>query len=298
MREQDSVGRANLVAAGSRAIATAVPLNPLVSRGLADLATNCLSNLTGKNAGRPGDALLHYKHGMAHLHSDEFQEAIQEFDQAIRLDPDCHLLYCWRGHAWLSKGNRDASCGDFVEAIRDFDRAIRLDQQNAEYYLDRGRAWSSLGGTITRVYSDGGADGSGEALQFDPRDAFDRAEQDFDEVIRLGPESVLAMASNVGKTLLSVKRHLQHWFYLEMFLMALEQQEPSEREARILANPVTALGLSKRARKGLKRLGIESMGDLLSRTADQLLEQKNFGMVCLDEVREKLHRLGLKLQSD
>jgi DNA-directed RNA polymerase subunit alpha len=37
---------------------------------------------------------------------------------------------------------------------------------------------------------------------------------------------------------------------------------------------------------------------LVSRTADELLEAKNFGMTSLTEVRDKLSALGLKLRGD
>ncbi len=66
----------------------------------------------------------------------------------------------------------------------------------------------------------------------------------------------------------------------------------------MLNKPVSDLNLSVRARKCMNRLGINSMGDLISRTADELLESKNFGMTSLTEVREKLRQFGLTLRGD
>ncbi|HZY86239.1 MAG TPA: DNA-directed RNA polymerase subunit alpha C-terminal domain-containing protein [Gemmataceae bacterium] len=40
------------------------------------------------------------------------------------------------------------------------------------------------------------------------------------------------------------------------------------------------------------------MGDLVNRTADELLESKNFGQTSLTEVREKLQQYGLALRGD
>ncbi|HEU5117575.1 MAG TPA: DNA-directed RNA polymerase subunit alpha C-terminal domain-containing protein [Isosphaeraceae bacterium] len=40
------------------------------------------------------------------------------------------------------------------------------------------------------------------------------------------------------------------------------------------------------------------MGDLLSHTGDDLLECKNFGVTSLNEVREKLTEMGLKLKNE
>lgn len=61
---------------------------------------------------------------------------------------------------------------------------------------------------------------------------------------------------------------------------------------------VSELNLSVRARKCMNRLGINTMGDLIQRTADELLESKNFGMTSLTEVREKLRQFGLTLRGD
>ena len=56
----------------------------------------------------------------------------------------------------------------------------------------------------------------------------------------------------------------------------------------MLNKPVSDLNLSVRARKCMNRLGINTLGELVNRTADELLESKNFGMTSLSEVREKL----------
>jgi DNA-directed RNA polymerase subunit alpha len=76
------------------------------------------------------------------------------------------------------------------------------------------------------------------------------------------------------------------------------QQQLSEQEQAVLNKPVSDLNLSVRARKCMNRLGINTLGDLINRTADELLESKNFGMTSLSEVREKLAQYGLTLRGD
>ena len=66
----------------------------------------------------------------------------------------------------------------------------------------------------------------------------------------------------------------------------------------MLARPISELNLSVRARKCMIRLGINTIGDLVRRTGDELLECKNFGVTSLNEVREKLTVLGLKLRGE
>jgi len=77
-----------------------------------------------------------------------------------------------------------------------------------------------------------------------------------------------------------------------------EPLEPSADEQQIYAQPITDLNLSVRARKCTTKLGINTIGDLVRRTAEDLLECKNFGVTSLNEVREKLTERGLKLRGD
>src|SRR5262249_21381439 len=77
-----------------------------------------------------------------------------------------------------------------------------------------------------------------------------------------------------------------------------QQQPLSDQEQAVLNKPVSDLNLSVRARKCMNRLGINTLGELVQRTADELLESKNFGMTSLSEVREKLAQYGLTLRGD
>jgi len=76
------------------------------------------------------------------------------------------------------------------------------------------------------------------------------------------------------------------------------QQPLSDQEQAVLNKPVSDLNLSVRARKCMNRLGINTLGELVSRTADELLESKNFGQTSLTEVRDKLRQYGLGLRGD
>ena len=55
------------------------------------------------------------------------------------------------------------------------------------------------------------------------------------------------------------------------------------------------LKLSVRATNCLESENINTVRDLVQRTEDQLLEVRNFGETTLNEVREKLAELGLRL---
>lgn len=66
--------------------------------------------------------------------------------------------------------------------------------------------------------------------------------------------------------------------------------------AKLYAMPIEELDLSVRPYNCLKRAGINTVGDLMQRTEEEIVSVKNFGRKSLDEVREKLTTLGLSLK--
>ena len=48
----------------------------------------------------------------------------------------------------------------------------------------------------------------------------------------------------------------------------------------------------------MTKLGIQTVGDLVNRSGDELLECKNFGVTSLNEVRERLVEFNLKLKNE
>ena len=92
---------------------------------------------------------------------------------------------------------------------------------------------------------------------------------------------------------------------LGQFATKWREEEPaydpdvlSDDERALLDRPIADLNLSVRARKCMVRLGLSTIGELLRRTGDDLLECKNFGVTSLNEVREKLTQANLKLRGD
>ncbi len=65
----------------------------------------------------------------------------------------------------------------------------------------------------------------------------------------------------------------------------------------VLNKPISVLDLSVRARKALQFLGIQSLGDLATRTEAELMGVKNFGATSLTEIREKLTEFSLILRT-
>ena len=67
---------------------------------------------------------------------------------------------------------------------------------------------------------------------------------------------------------------------------------------RKLAMPVSTLDLSVRASNCLESEGIQTVGDLVSRSEDEMLKLKNFGRTSLNEVKKKLQAMDLSFGLD
>ena len=120
-------------------------------------------------------------------------------------------------------------------------------------------------------------------------------------------EQELLSSKNFGETSLVEIRDMLRSKGLELGQFAHEKAEPepsldfenmSPDEQALLERPISDLNLSVRARKCMVRLSITTVGELVRKTGDDLLECKNFGVTSLNEVREKLTQHGLKLRGD
>ena len=70
----------------------------------------------------------------------------------------------------------------------------------------------------------------------------------------------------------------------------------NDQAAEMNAKKVEDLELSVRSRKALQRLNIDTVGELISRTEDELLGCKNFGHTSLNEIKQILGTLGVHLR--
>jgi DNA-directed RNA polymerase subunit alpha len=86
----------------------------------------------------------------------------------------------------------------------------------------------------------------------------------------------------------------------EASLSMFYDEEAARREARmaqVLGLPLADVTFSQRVRNALQKLGLATLGDLVQRTEEELLEIPNFGKTSLREVKEFLTSKGLNLAS-
>jgi len=74
-----------------------------------------------------------------------------------------------------------------------------------------------------------------------------------------------------------------------------EKEKKRSRKNQILETPITDFELSVRSRNCLKKMNIDTLGDLLNITEIELLSYKNFGETSLKEVKTILESKNLRL---
>lgn len=139
-------------------------------------------------------ALIFSNRGAAHKNKGETDRAIQDYDQAIKLDPNDTAAYINRGGANESKRQYD-------RAIQDYDQAIKLEPSYALAYFGRGNAYSGKGETDRAIQNfdqviklnpkyDSAFINRGSA--YSRKSQYDRAIQDYDQAIKLNPNVAFA----------------------------------------------------------------------------------------------------------
>lgn len=64
----------------------------------------------------------------------------------------------------------------------------------------------------------------------------------------------------------------------------------------MLEYPIEVLSLSTRPYNCLKREGVDTIGQLLDYSTDDLASIRSFGSGCIDEVSDKIKKIGLELR--
>ncbi|HEY8371565.1 MAG TPA: DNA-directed RNA polymerase subunit alpha C-terminal domain-containing protein, partial [Pseudonocardiaceae bacterium] len=131
-----------------------------------------------------------------------------------------------------------------------------------------------------------------EATRVEQRTDFDKLILDVETKPSITPRDAVASA---GKTLVELFGLCRE---LNVDADAIEIG-PSPAEADTIAAfamPIEDLDLTVRSYNCLKREGIHTVGELVSRSEADLLDIRNFGAKSIDEVKMKLAALGLTLK--
>ena len=145
-------------------------------------------------------AAAHYSRGNAYSSEKQYDLAIQEYSQAIRLEPNSDAAFYARGNAYYG-------AKDYDRAVQEYSQAIRLKPNFENAFMARGNAYSA-----EKDYDHAIQDYT-QAIRLKPNfeNAFynrsnayrakgdlNRANQDYDEASRLKAGSLPAPGANVA----------------------------------------------------------------------------------------------------
>jgi lipoprotein NlpI len=120
----------------------------------------CTRAIESGQLSRAAVALTLNNRANAYQNKRDYDRAIADYNEALRIDPDSALVRNNRGAAYQHKG-------DHERALQDYDQAIRLDAASASAFNNRGRAHHF-------------------------KESYAQAISDYDEAIELDPDYALA----------------------------------------------------------------------------------------------------------
>jgi tetratricopeptide (TPR) repeat protein len=201
--------------AGLNSAAAQTPSQEQCPASNPDLSISDCTTLIQSGQETPQKLALDYvARGGAYAAKGQYDRAIEDFDQAIRLNPNYAEAFGRRGDAYFGKGQYD-------RAFEDFDHAIRINPNDARAFVARGNAYlgrglaaclpsSSPPCALAIAQYDRAIEDFDQAIRINPNDAMafhrrgipyfakrqpDRAIEDFDQAIRLNPNYALAFSS-------------------------------------------------------------------------------------------------------
>ena len=131
-----------------------------------------------------------------------------------------------------------------------------------------------------------------EATRVEQRTDFDKLIVDVETKPAIAPRDAVASAGRTLVELFGLARELNY----EAEGIEIGPSPVDEQLAADLALPVEDLNLTVRSYNCLKREGIHTVSELVSRSEQDLLDIRNFGSKSIDEVKLKLAEMGLALK--
>ena len=131
-----------------------------------------------------------------------------------------------------------------------------------------------------------------EATRVEQRTDYDRLVVDVTTKPSIEPRDALASAGRTLVELFGLARELN----VEAEGLDLGPSPEEEEDNALLATSIDTLNLSVRSHNCLKREGIQTVGELITRSEADLLDIRNFGSKSIDEVKDKLVEMGLALR--
>jgi DNA-directed RNA polymerase subunit alpha len=243
---------------------------------------------------------------IADLRGDE-EEAIRLYERCLTVRP-AHV------NALINLGVLYEDAGRYDDAARCFERVLKWNpnHERARLFLRDARA------SLTMYYDEElerQVDRQNKVLEIPVTD-FELSVRSRNCLERMNVKTLgdlthitevdLLSYKNFGETSLSEVKAMMASRGLRLG-QAMEKESPHPKAVPlgtrgkpegdgVKSKPVSELELSVRSRKCMQRMSVTTVGDLCDHSEEELLDCKNFGQTSLNEIKQKLANLGLKLK--
>lgn len=194
------------------------------------------------------------------------------------LNPDLHICELTDDIVFEMEIDIDSGCGYQVA-----DQNRRPDAPAGTVFVD------SLFSPVTKVSY------NVENTRVGQRTDLDRLSLELSTDGSITPEDALCYAAKL------LKDHLQLFINMDEEVMVEEEPEEDEEVVRmrqVLKTRVEELELSVRSSNCLRAANIQSLGDLVTKTEQEMLKYRNFGRKSLNEIGTLLEEMGLSFGMD
>lgn len=292
--------------------------DPLAS-GLAYLFCGKIADAIEKLEKADDCGQKHVGLGYAYRHLKQFDKALREFDKAAKKNADAMLVAMEKTTTfWMS--------GDLDSAQKELAAYSNFENVSAEYHFQLGKLLDAMGDyekSMQNYQTAAELDPAHVEARFalayacDLRGDEEAAVEQYKQIIKIQPTHVNALlnlavlyedmgeyekASRcVSVVLRSHPNHPKAILFQKdiesskVMIYDEEREKRRDRQNKILEIPISDFELSVRSRNCLKKMNIDTIGDLLRTTEADLLSYKNFGETSLLEIKKILESKGLRL---
>lgn len=131
-----------------------------------------------------------------------------------------------------------------------------------------------------------------EATRVGQRTDFDKLIVDVETKASMAPRDAFASAGKTLVELFGLTTELNQ----EVEGLELKEAPVVEQQSSDLQRPITILNLPARSQNCLQREGIHTIGELVLRSEADLLDIRNFGAKSIEDVKDELAKLDLRLK--
>ncbi|HTL51848.1 MAG TPA: DNA-directed RNA polymerase subunit alpha C-terminal domain-containing protein, partial [Planctomycetota bacterium] len=225
----------------------------------------------------------------------ELAEAYIQLSETEKAQKEIHKLA--EGHANSAvvhylKGRLSEMAGESREAAAHYERAVELDPNHSASHFRLATIMDLYGDDEAaekhyRAVSGGGMMYSNAQVNLG---LLKEDQEDFDHAAA-SYRAALAVKIADPRTALYLKNaEASHSMYFDE-----NERKEAERLENVLRTPITDFELSVRSRNCLAKMGIRTLGDIVTKTESELLNYKNFGETSLSEIKAILTNKNLRL---